>query len=71
MTRRRLLAAALAAPVVATFTPLLRTHAAAARGMAGALRPSPDGRADRRCASCGAPDHTMLDAACPARPRVR
>lgn len=71
MTRRRLLGAVVAAPVVAMLTPALRAHAAALRSAAPALRPDPSGRSDTRCGACGASDHRMLDAVCPARPRVR
>jgi hypothetical protein len=71
MTRRQLLGAAVAAPVVAMLAPAVRAHAAALRSAAPVIRPGPSGRSDTRCGACGATDHRMLDTACPARPRVR
>lgn len=64
--RRRLLAGLLAAPAAgaaAVATTRLGAHAAT-------LRPGGAGTSAQRCGSCGAHDHAMLDATCPARPPV-
>lgn len=65
-SRRRLLALFVSAPLAVT--------AAVATARVGAnaamLRPGAAGSSSRRCAQCGARGHTMLDAACPAAPRV-
>lgn len=71
VTRRHLLAAALAAPLVALADHGVRTARAAAGGAASAARPAPSGTSATRCARCGAPDHGILDARCPAAPRLR
>lgn len=66
-SRRRLLLAAVLAPVVllvARFGDLIRA-------VGGALRPPASGSSATRCAACGAADHAMLDPGCPATPRVR
>jgi len=73
-SRRRLLVAAAAAPLVVASTRLadvLRIVDDAGRVAADAIRPSATGSTATRCASCGAADHGMLDPACPAAPRVR
>jgi hypothetical protein len=70
VTRRRLLAGLLAAPVVLVATTLADGVASATRGMVGGVRPHRDGTSATRCAQCGSPDHTMLDPACPLAPRV-
>lgn len=54
--------------------PGLVLAAAAGRGLgsaAGALRPAGRGSSAGRCGQCGARDHHMLAAACPAAPAVR
>ena len=69
-TRRRLLVLAAAIPAVLAVE---RVHAVvgdlSARAIAGA-RPAGRGTSATRCARCGADDHAMLDASCPAAPRL-
>jgi hypothetical protein len=70
VTRRELLRIGAFAPVgfVAgrAVTALGRAITRSARG----LRPPAAGTSATRCAVCGADDHTMLDARCPAAKRV-
>ena len=67
LTRRRLLALAGVAPLALVVGPV----AGWLRAATGVLRPPSAGTTATRCAACGATDHTMLDPACPASPRVR
>jgi 4-hydroxy-3-methylbut-2-enyl diphosphate reductase IspH len=65
-SRRRLLAGLVGAPLAgAAAVTATRLGANAA-----VLRPGAHGTSASRCAQCGARDHTMLDAACPASPEV-
>jgi hypothetical protein len=70
-TRRHLLAAAITAPLVAMADRGMRTARAAADGAVAAVRPASSGTSATRCARCGASDHAVLDARCPAAPRLR
>ncbi len=70
LSRRRLLAASLAIPVVVGAERAVRSIGDALRGMAAAVRPPAAGTSATRCAQCGAADHTMLDLRCPAAPKV-
>jgi hypothetical protein len=70
ISRRSVLLAAAALPTVVFVDRAVRSIGDAARGAVLALRPAPDGTSATRCAQCGAPDHTMLDPACPLAPRV-
>jgi hypothetical protein len=71
LSRRRLLAAAAAVPVVLAGERGVRFVADGVRGAADALRPPAQGTSATRCALCGSPDHTMLDPRCPvARPVI-
>ena len=65
-SRRRFLLALLAVPAVAVGVSV----AAATRRGVVALRPGARGVSGSVCAACGAGDHTMLDPACPAGPKV-
>jgi hypothetical protein len=65
-SRRRFLRVLVAMPAVATGVSV----AAAARRGVKALRPGARDASGSVCAACGAPDHTMLDPACPSSPRV-
>lgn len=38
--------------------------------LVAAARPPAAGTSTTRCAACGDPGHSMLDAACPARPQA-
>jgi hypothetical protein len=65
-SRRRLLATLAGAPLAgAAAATATRLGANAA-----VLRPGARGSSAQRCAQCGATDHAMLDAACPASPEV-
>lgn len=70
ISRRRLLRLASALPVGMALVPLAAIYARALAGAAAQIRPAPMGTSATRCAACGAPDHAMLDATCPAHPRV-
>ena len=52
-------------------TALVASAVGAARAFALGARPAPSGTSATRCAQCGAPDHTMLDARCPRAQHVR
>lgn len=63
-TRRTVVAALLAAPIVGS----LARFAAARRAAIAASRPAADGRSGQRCALCGSEAHSMLG--CPDTPKV-
>lgn len=65
-TRRRVLGAIAAVPLLAAGATLAR---AAQRSIA-ASRPAPIGRSAALCGACGSATHAMLDPACPATPKV-
>jgi uncharacterized protein (DUF1501 family) len=71
LSRRRLLLLGVAAPAAVALRPLAATAADAERRLARLCRPAPAGTSATRCAACGADDHTMLHAACPARRDLR
>ncbi len=65
-SRRRVLAGLAAVPLAA-----MAAVAAARLGVQAALvRPGARGSSSRRCGSCGATDHTMLEPTCPLAPEV-
>ncbi len=70
ITRRRLVAAALSLPVIALAGRGISLVGDAVSGAIRGARPAADGTSATRCAQCGSPDHTMLDATCPMTPRV-
>jgi len=70
LTRRHLLATALAVPGLLVARQAAVLVGDAASGAIRAARPGPDGTSATRCAQCGSPDHTMLDPRCPLAPRV-
>ena len=70
IARRRLVAAALSLPVLALMGRGVSLLGGAVTGAIRGARPAADGTSATRCAQCGSPDHTMLDAACPMAPRV-
>lgn len=65
-SRRTLLLTALSLPAAWAVGRLAGPLTAAAI----AVRPPASGSSATRCAACGAADHAMLDARCPAAPRV-
>lgn len=69
LSRRRLLAAATAMPIVLLVDQAIRAAGDAIRTAAASARPSAVGTSVDRCAQCGATDHTMLDRRCPAAKR--
>ena len=70
LTRRRLLLGAAAIPALAGLERAGRSLGGLAVGAIRAARPPADGTSATRCARCGARDHAMLDACCPAAPKV-
>ena len=64
--RRGVIAAIASAPAVLAVGHLV----ASGRAVIPFLRPPTAGSSTARCAQCGADDHTMLDASCPAAPAV-
>ena len=70
VSRRRLLAAAASLPLLLVARRAAELAGDAIAGAARSARPAGDGTSATRCAQCGSPDHTMLDAACPLAPRV-
>ena len=70
VSRRRLLAAAASLPILLVARRGAELAGDAIAGAARSARPAADGTSATRCAQCGSPDHTMLDAACPLAPRV-
>jgi hypothetical protein len=70
LSRRRLLAAAASLPILLAARRGAELVGDAIAGAARSARPAADGTSATRCAQCGSPDHTMLDAACPLAPRV-
>ncbi len=66
LSRRRLLSAVAAIPVILLVDRGARIVGDGVRAAAAALRPSSQGTSASRCALCGSPDHTMLDPRCPA-----
>jgi hypothetical protein len=70
VSRRRLLTVAASLPLVLAARRGAELAGDAIAGAARAARPAGDGTSATRCAQCGSPDHTMLDAACPLAPRV-
>ncbi len=70
ISRRRLLAAALAVPGAILLQRTAGVMEQAVADAARAARPAPSGTSATRCAQCGSPDHTMLDPDCPLAPRV-
>lgn len=63
-TRRRLLGALAAIPLIGAAAPRLFRLAPRAWS-----RPTGDGTSASRCAACGSPGHSMLAADCPAASR--
>ncbi len=61
LSRRRLLAGVAAVP----FAAIAAIAATRLGAQAALLRPGARGSSTRRCGRCGAPDHTMLEPACP------
>lgn len=70
ITRRRLLLGAAAIPALAAADRAARSIAGVVGSTVRAIRPPADGTSATRCARCGARDHAMLDARCPAAKRV-
>jgi hypothetical protein len=66
LTRRRLLAATAALPILAA----VQRGLEGLRSAAATVRPPGSGTSATRCAQCGAADHAMLDPRCPSAPRV-
>ena len=62
-TRRRLLGALAALPLIGAAAPRIARLVPAAW-----TRPAGDGTSASRCATCGSPEHSMLAAGCPATP---
>lgn len=71
VTRRRLLVAGLASPILATLRPVEAMASAVQRRLTPLGRPAPRGTSASRCAVCGGAGHAMLDVACPARRDLR
>lgn len=70
-SRRRLLAAGLAALGALVVPRAVEIVEQSVTGALRAARPAPSGTSATRCAQCGSPDHTMLDPRCPLAPRIR
>ncbi len=70
ISRRRLMAAAVAVPGAILLQRAIGVVEGGLAGAARAARPEPSGTSATRCAQCGSPDHTMLDPDCPLAPRV-
>jgi hypothetical protein len=70
LTRRRLVAAAVAGPALFLVGRGLRRAGDLVDGAVRAARPPADGTSATRCARCGAADHAMLDPGCPLAKRV-
>jgi hypothetical protein len=70
ISRRRVIAAAAAMPFLLVARQGLAVIGNGLSAAAAAARPAADGTSATRCAQCGSPDHTMLDAQCPLAPRV-
>jgi hypothetical protein len=70
VTRRNLLAAAVAVPAMMVAEPITRSVVSAISEAARASRPLASGTTATRCAQCGSDAHTMLDAGCSLAPKV-
>jgi hypothetical protein len=69
-TRRRLLAVGLGLPAFLVARRGVDALGGVLTAAIHGARPAADGTSATRCAQCGSPDHTMLDAGCPLAPRV-
>lgn len=70
LSRRALLGAAAVVPVGVAAGALAASLGRLAGAAVERMRPSAVGTSATRCARCGDPSHTMLDATCPLAPRV-
>ncbi|MEX2184886.1 MAG: hypothetical protein WEC14_10600 [Chloroflexota bacterium] len=66
LSRRRILVAAAAVPVLFAVDRGIRAAGDGIRAAAASVRPPAVGTSASRCAMCGAPDHSMLNPGCPA-----
>jgi hypothetical protein len=70
LSRRDLLAAAAVIPVGVAASALAANVGRVVTSAVAAIRPPAAGTSASRCARCGDPSHTMLDASCPMARKV-